>query len=224
MSKHRIIGDIHGHWYEYSILTQNITHKSIQVGDFGRGFNGTYWEERANEYHKSKQHRFIRGNHDSPELCKNSSGWIHDGAVESYGDKTVMYIGGAWSIDSGYRTEGVDWWRDEELSINELNTLYDIYCITRPDIMITHDCPTLAAYSMFIKEGRTISHKTLHLTRTGEALQAMFEAHQPSYWFFGHWHITKEYNMLNTHFHCLGIDDFVDFDFSTLEYTNENRF
>lgn len=216
--KTRLIGDIHGHWHEYELLTKDIEHRSIQVGDFGFGFNGPYWEDRADQHHKSGQHRFIRGNHDNPSICKEQSGWIKDGTVESYGDKTVMFIGGAWSIDWQYRIEGESWWRDEELSTSELNTLYDIYCVTRPDVMITHDCPTLAAYKMFIKDGTALAGKTLHLTRTGEALQAMFEMHQPSHWFFGHWHWPKEYDMLGTHFHCLGIDDYTDFNFETLTY------
>lgn len=216
--KTRLIGDIHGNWYEYDILTKNIEHNSIQVGDFGFGFKGPYWEDRANEYHKSGQHRFIRGNHDSPAICKEQNGWIKDGAVESYGDKTVMFIGGAWSIDQQWRIEGESWWPDEQVSDYVFSTIHDIYSTIRPDVMVTHDCPTLAAYKMFIKDGKALAGKALYLTRTGEALQDMFETHQPSHWFFGHWHMTKEYDMLGTHFHCLGIDDYVDFNFETLTY------
>lgn len=216
MTKTRIIGDIHGNWYSYQLLTQPISHNSIQVGDFGIGFGqGEYWHDQVNEYQKSGQHRFIRGNHDNPEICKNEMiGCIKDGTVEN----KAMFIGGAWSIDHAYRTEGFSWWQDEELSIIQLNNMIDVYSITKPDIMITHDCPTLAAYHMFVKSGKTIGGKSLHLTRTGEALQAMFEIHQPKFHFFGHWHHTASMDIDGTHFQCIGELDFVDFDFENMEY------
>lgn len=219
MSKTRIIGDIHGKWYDYHFITSDIEHRSIQVGDFGIGFNGPYWEDRVNDFHASGQHRFIRGNHDNPAICKTAqTGYIPDGTVEHYGDTTVMMIGGAWSIDWQYRTEGVSWWRDEELTYGELDQLIDVYEKTKPDVMITHDAPTLASYRMFVKSGKTLAGGTLHLTRTGEALQTMFEIHQPKLHFFGHWHHTLEMDIDGTHFHCLNELDFVDFDFENMEY------
>lgn len=219
MTKTRIIGDIHGKWYEYHLITEPIQHNSIQVGDFGIGFNDSYWHDRVNDFHASGQHRFIRGNHDCPKDCReNMVGWIKDGTVETYGDTTVMALGGAWSIDWQYRTEGVSWWRDEELSYHELDTMIGIYSAIKPDIMITHDAPTLASYRMFIKSGKNFGGKTLHLTKTGEALQAMFEIHQPKMHFFGHWHNTIEMDIDGTHFHCLDELDFVDFDFENMEY------
>ena len=207
MTLTRIIGDIHGKWYDYQLITEPIEHRSIQVGDFGIGFNGDYWEDRVNDFHESGQHRFIRGNHDKPSTCKAAmTGCIADGTVE--GD--VMFLGGAWSIDWQWRTDGQDWWRDEELSYRELDDMISVYEAAKPRVMITHDCPTLAAYRMFVKDGNSIGGKTLHLSRTGEALQAMFEIHQPEQWFFGHWHHTRKMTIEGTVFQCLGELDFVD--------------
>lgn len=207
MTLTRLIGDIHGDWHDYQLVAAPIEHKSIQVGDFGIGFSGPYWEDRTNQFHHSGQHRFIRGNHDKPETCKNDmTGYIADGTVEN----DVMYVGGAWSIDYRYRTEGVDWWRDEEASTVELRQFLDTYAMIKPRVMITHDCPTLAAYYMFIREGKSIGGNVQYLTRTAETLQAMFEIHQPEEWYFGHWHATKSRVIDGTKFNCLGICDFVD--------------
>lgn len=207
MTLTRLIGDIHGRWYNYELLTNTIEHRSVQVGDFGIGFNGPYWHDRANDYHATKQHRFIRGNHDNPGMCREEMvGYIPDGTVEN----DVMYLGGAWSIDWQYRTAGIDWWRDEELSYRELDVLISVYEAAKPRVMITHDCPSLAAYYMFIKSGNSIGGKSLHLTRTGEALQTMFELHQPEEWYFGHWHATKSMKIEGTTFQCLGVDDYLD--------------
>lgn len=207
MTLTRLIGDIHGHWHEYNHLTSTIEHCSVQLGDFGIGFNGQYWEDRVVHHHSSGQHRFIRGNHDNPATCKAAMpGYIPDGTVEN----DVMYLGGAWSIDWQYRTEGIDWWRDEELSYRELDELISVYEAAKPRVMITHDCPSLAAYYMFIKSGNSIGGKSLHLTRTGEALQTMFELHQPEFHYFGHWHTTRSMKIEGTTFQCLGIDDYLD--------------
>lgn len=54
----RIIGDIHGKIYDYQIhcLKQGVRHsndicpqRSIQVGDFGIGFNSEYWHDSVAE-------------------------------------------------------------------------------------------------------------------------------------------------------------------------------
>lgn len=214
----RLVGDIHGEFNEYSFYNLGVGRTrhmgdpvppeySIQVGDFGIGFYSPYWHESVRDWmNVYTGHRFIRGNHDDPAMCKTMPGYIADGTVE--GD--VMFIGGAWSIDQSLRTEGKDWWRDEELSIDELNRMFDIYVETKPRVMITHDCPTQVAYEMFISNGLSLLGNTQIKTRTGEALQAMFEEHQPEQWFFGHWHRTRQMNINGTTFQCLGELDYVD--------------
>lgn len=210
----RIIGDIHGKIYDYQIhcLKQGVRHsndicpqRSIQVGDFGIGFDGQYWHEQTNKWMKENpSHRFIRGNHDDPARCKQMNNYIPDGKIED----GVMYIGGAWSIDHALRTEGLNWWCDEELSIIELNNLVYAYSAHKPRVMITHDCPTAIAWEMFVSRDGYRQHKT----RTGEALQAMWEMHKPEMWFFGHWHQTRDLTLFGTKFQCLGELDFIDVD------------
>lgn len=227
MSITRIIGDIHGKFYDYETycLKQVFRHKSdnvpthsVQVGDFGVGFARDYWHEEVNSWMKDNPtHKFIRGNHDSPQKCKEMHGWIADGVING----NVMYIGGAWSIDHAYRTEGVDWWADEELSIEELNKIYDRYVLYKPKFLITHDCPTTVAYEMFIANGNSLTGTYQIKTRTGEALQAMFEAHQPDFHFFGHWHNTRQSTINGTRFVCLGELDYVDVDFESVENTHK---
>lgn len=218
----RIIGDVHGYQNRYisvSVLPPDVS-KSVQVGDMGVGFGqGDYWHKTLEEHMDKNNGFFIRGNHDNPDVVKNMKNFINDGAVHD----NVMYVGGAWSIDQDYRTPGLTWWADEQLSQNQLDTLIDVYSVVKPRVMITHDCPTLAAYYMFVKEGQSLAQKTQYLTRTGEALQRMFEIHQPDFHFFGHWHITKQMDINGTHFHCLGELDYIDFDFENLCYMNENN-
>lgn len=218
MALTRIVGDIHGKFYDYVNFslafgmrhnTDPVPIRSVQVGDFGIGFAGDYWHEQVEEWMKQNpNHRFIRGNHDDPSTCKKMTGYIADGVVEN----DVMFIGGAWSIDHALRTEGVSWWRDEELSIEELNSMYDVYKTTKPRVMITHDCPTQIAWEMFISRGNSLAPGQQFKTRTAEALQAMWEIHKPELWFFGHWHNTRDLTLHDTKFQCIGELDFVDVD------------
>lgn len=212
MTKTRLIGDIHGEWEQYyANCTDAINsgcERTIQVGDFGVGFSGPYWHDRADEFHWDGTHRFIRGNHDSPARCKQMAGWITDGRVEN----DVMFIGGAYSIDWMLRTEGTSWWADEELSMEELYRLIDVYEQVKPRVMITHDAPLDVTKEMFIQSGLAVFGHNAKLinTKTGTALNTMLAIHQPEEWYFGHWHHTMQYRYGRTMFHCLGIHDYVD--------------
>jgi len=204
MQKTRLIGDIHGDLSAYEKIIEG-SDNSIQIGDFGIGFAGDYWHEKVADLHTNPNRRFIRGNHDDPGRCRETAGWIPDGTVQD----DVMFIGGAWSIDAGRRVEGVSWWRDEENSWEDFYRFIDIYAQVKPRVLITHDCPTEISKTMFIDSGLSLGD-TAFKTRTGTALQNMFELHQPEQWYFGHWHHTKTYLENDTKFMCLGIDDFID--------------
>lgn len=216
--KLRIVGDIHGKFNEYSFYNLGVgrtrhmgdpvpPENSVQVGDFGIGFYSPYWHESVRDWmNKYPGHRFIRGNHDDPAMCKTMPGYIADGTIEN----DVMYVGGAWSIDREWRTEGKDWWPDEELSIDELNKIFDLYVKHRPRVMITHDCPTHVSYEMFISKGDGLVNTPHIQTRTAQAFQAMFEEYQPEEWYFGHWHYTRQMKLYGTKFQCLGELDYVD--------------
>src|SRR5215475_1197882 len=104
------IGDVHGKFEPYKRLIKD-RRDTIQVGDMGVGFQGwrngelVYLTNPPYDRMVEGNHRFIRGNHDNPGVCRQQRQWIADGAVE--GD--MMFVGGAFSIDREWRTEGLDW-------------------------------------------------------------------------------------------------------------------
>lgn len=223
MALTRLVGDIHGMYNDYKFYSLGINRtyhmgdtippsRSIQLGDFGVGFNQKeFWHDSINEFHSTGEHRFIRGNHDNPSRCKKMTGWIPDGTVEN----DVMFIGGAWSIDNpnappGWhrRTVGYDWWEDEQCSREQFEQFIDIYSTVRPRVMITHDCPHNIAGEMFWNSGFIKGPR--YNTTTADALQVMFEIHQPDEWYFGHWHKTMSYKSGRTTFQCLGELDYID--------------
>jgi Icc-related predicted phosphoesterase len=112
----------------------------------------------------------------------------------------MFFVCGAYSIDKASRTIGKDWWECEELTYTELNAAYDLYYKTKPDIVFSHECPNeLRSEIVNPVYGGT--------TRTGEALQAMFDFHRPLVWIFGHYHISKTLKYGGTEFHCLDCNE-----------------
>ncbi len=219
MTKTRFIGDVHGLKNDLSLILNDLPEdvtSVIQVGDMGVGFGqGNYWHESLDELLQSKNAKFIRGNHDSPEVCKTMKSWIPDGLIQN----DMMMIGGAWSIDYQWRTMGLDLWEDEELSHTELNQLIDVYDLVRPRIMVTHDCPESVSLELFIKTGNSLAGTTQFKTRTAAALQTMFEIHQPDLWTFGHWHREVDEVINGTRFICLNELSYCDVNVKTLEVT-----
>jgi Icc-related predicted phosphoesterase len=200
----RLIGDVHGKFGAYSTIIKQYP-DTIQIGDMGIGFfNWPHGEAQSNPpYDKmvASNARFIRGNHDNPNVCKKHSQWIADGTIE--GD--VMFVGGAWSIDWEYRTEGYSYWKDEELSHSEFYDVMDKYETNRPRIMVTHDCPEqLLPY--------LVSHHSVFTTRTGQAFANMFERYQPKLWVFGHHHKSFDMEVNGTRFVCLAELETKEFD------------
>lgn len=201
----RFIGDVHGKYEPYKKLIKDVP-TSIQVGDMGVGFrrnsNNRLGEEYGNPPHYAMvkgNHRFIRGNHDNPSSCKNHSQYISDGTVEG----KIMLVGGALSIDKEWRIKDINWWEDEELSQEELDKLLSVYLKTKPEIMVTHDCPEDVAKMIVGYTTGAWVDKLDFPSRTRVAFQHMISGHSPKYWIFGHWHVpfNIEYNLTN--FICL---------------------
>jgi Icc-related predicted phosphoesterase len=198
-----LVGDVHGKFGEYAKIVEDHhnNHDMIfQVGDFGLGFHQGI--DLLIQSYQSQNSRsfFIRGNHDDPAVCRETAGYVDDGHMMLNGK--IMFVGGAWSIDWMMRTEGVNWWSDEECSISKLNDLYDQYVKVKPEIMITHTCPTSVAKRMFVDTGNALGTE-MHNSRTEQCFEEMWRIHQPKHWVFGHWHYddTRVYN--GTMFTCL---------------------
>lgn len=199
--KIRFIGDIHQKLLDYLQVIDGVEN-SVQVGDFGMGFGtkgaADFVDSLIDEIQGN--HRYIRGNHDSPEECKRSSHWIKDGTIEN----DIMYIGGAWSIDQEWRTEGINWWYDEELSYIDLDALVGIYDFIRPKVMVTHTAP------IDIPE-KEMGFRILGTgSRTELALQRMLDIHRPKIWVFGHWHRSFDKVIDGTRFICLNELEYID--------------
>ncbi|GAG53133.1 unnamed protein product, partial [marine sediment metagenome] len=154
-----LIGDIHGDIRRYAKLVRRYP-SSIQVGDFGVGFVGDPHHVRIRKllemYERDglhKQHRFLRGNHDNPDLCRKSKLYI--GEWGFLPEQSLFYASGAFSIDRVWRSPGFDWWADEELSQEQFDLALEEYKRCKPRFVVTHDCPV--SIYQFLCAGGTIN-------------------------------------------------------------------
>ena len=103
------------------------------------------------------------------------------------------------------RVTGVSWWPDEELSYTELDAAIKLYEQVKPKYVLSHEAPAKIAKVLLM--GLTGSYfgakMECTMSRTAEALQAMFEIHQPKEWVFGHYHVDKQLEWDLTLFTCV---------------------
>jgi predicted phosphodiesterase len=185
------IGDVHAKWERLGLKQFEPDATVVQVGDLGMGFRGCTSAAHLPIHH------FIRGNHDNPTLCRADAKYLGDyGFQEKLG---FFFVSGAWSIDHAHRTEGVDWWRDEQLPYHTMSDALELYEQKKPRVMVTHDCPASLPEQLGWKSifGEWTPNST------SAALQAMLEVHRPEVWVFGHHHKHTIKDICGTKFICL---------------------
>jgi predicted phosphodiesterase len=194
----KYIGDIHGRIKDYrKLLTDR---PSIQLGDFGFGFPGM---RRVQNVILPDNAYFIRGNHDDPDVCRNHPNYLGDFGLKEIDGKSIYVVSGAWSIDWMMRTEGISWWRDEELSYAQMNACLEQYEKIKPEIVVSHDGPNQVTHNLV--QGNLFS------TPTGRLLTEMFNIWEPDYWIFGHYHINWNRKIGKTNFFVLNELGTLDF-------------
>jgi predicted phosphodiesterase len=235
MSILRIIGDVHGLLHKYVPLAKAADY-SLCVGDVG--FDYSYLDRTLDPgYHKA-----IGGNHDNYtsakcEKCngdgcdtcqsrgyvfsKMSSHFLKDyGTYNVPGFEPIFYTRGAWSIDHQYRTIGITWWVDEELTRQQCENAIAEYENIKPEFVVTHTCPASIIPYFFTPN---IFGDKIQGSRTEMMLDEMYRRHQPKIWIFGHWHkewqseIPHSYTGKQTKFTCLPELGYVDFPLTTGE-------
>lgn len=193
----RLIGDVHGHYGKYHNLSRK-AQSTLQIGDFG-------FEYTTLSTVDARRHRIIGGNHDNydevnkwPHFLGN---WgVH--TVDGFGD--IFFIRGGLSIDRHLRTEGLSWWKAEELDMAECYAALVEYERVKPNFVVSHTCPTTVI-------PHVTSFSKLMPSRTSQMLEQMFAIHQPDRWIFGHFH--KSWNKVidGTLFTCLNELECLDF-------------
>ena len=199
MAKLRLIGDVHGDHRAINQALQSCHHYdlTIQIGDFGAGFGA----EAYLPFVDSNKFKVLHGNHDDPSVLARYPHNLGRFGILEFAGKKIFYVAGAWSIDQEYRTPGLSWWPNEELSFEESEEclkLYENNC-QDIDLIISHDGPP--NFTQLIKGVFPIE------THTGRLLWEIYKTHSPPQWFFGHWHKSCGGKIGDTNFRCLNINE-----------------
>lgn len=194
-----IVGDVHGKIDQFWSICldyweKNPQGKVIQLGDVG--FHKSY-EKLIKLFRNTYAHKglltIVPGNHDDYARCiesRGSSKWKYTGGIKIHNTTSqddMFFQRGANSIDKHLRTEGIDWFSNEEMSYTQLGKAVDLYIESKPRIMFSHTCPSSVKKQLFSYD---------ESSRTEQALQVMWELHQPEYWFFGHFHTSRNETMV----------------------------
>jgi predicted phosphodiesterase len=206
--KLRLIGDIHGQ-YDNHLELAGAADYSIQIGDYGFRYNWLYKLDVA-------KHRFFGGNHDNYDEITKSPYTLGDFGpvthIPEMKDK-MFFVRGAWSIDYRYRTKGIDWWSEEEMSQERCEEAIEAYADYKPDILLSHEGPFHLLPALCLNPAFAQSmgfSESLIKTRTNMMLDAMFTRHRPKLYVFGHYHKDFDFEMDGTRYVCITADRNMD--------------
>ena len=190
--KFTILGDVHGKYKRmHEIIREKDRHEYIvQIGDLGFEYS-TLDNVDPNKF------KIVAGNHDCYDKIINIPHYLGDYGHTSLNGIDFFFYRGAYSVDRIYRTVGIDWWEQEQLNIEGFMRARELYRDTKPDIVLTHDCPQAIAMQMLKPGDRMFENNTTW------ALQELLNIHQPKMWFFGHWHHSRQIQYGDTKFVCL---------------------
>jgi len=199
MKKIRLCGDWHGNAGAINNAKQTLNRYdlTIQLGDFGAGFDAEYYLD----FIDSDKFKILFGNHDHYFTLSKYPHALKRFGILEFNEKKIFYIGGAQSIDKDLRIPGLNWWSDEELSYKEVNDCLDLYeenC-REIDIIISHECP--------INVGQEVLKSWPRESVTNKMLYEIWKIKEPDQWFFGHYHKSFNKKISNTNFRCLNINE-----------------
>lgn len=200
LKKLTLCGDVHGNIPAYLDLVKNSDY-SIQLGDLGFSYKPIIFNI-SSEFHK-----VVAGNHDNYTIEKGvfidqTSHFLGDFGVHVVPEiGSFFFIRGGQSIDRDQRLVGIDWWHEEELSYKKCVQACNYYQEIKPEIVISHECPTEVI--PYVSKMERYNGRLIGESRTSLLLQNMIEIHRPRHWFFGHYHVSWSMMIGGTQFRCL---------------------
>lgn len=214
MDSFAVIGDSHGYFTSPSpksgkclhTLLPTIPLDTVQIGDYGIFDGQDVRTLRKVKKREGYTDSFFCGNHDNPELCAKQSNWLGRYGILP-NRPSVMFFGGAESCDvkpNGFwagRVEGKDWWKDEQLDHEEMLKALQLYQDTKPDIVLSHDCPKRCYGLLSFTPG--FKYWEWAEGRTPDFLDRLMDIHKPRMWVHGHHHQARSYEVDGCRFRCL---------------------
>lgn len=206
-----VTGDIH---MEFGQLNEIISKKKPDIiiccGDFGYWPKVSWGAPLSNiKLQGAEKLLWCDGNHEDHwslrdrEKDELEPGIIYMPRGSTYtleDGRTIMFMGGAHSIDQHHRQVGVSWFPEEVITQKDLYDLPNV----EVDIFITHTCPAelvVGLLKFYPEKGFEPSNY---------ALSELQKRYEPDLWFFGHWHRYNEGTLFDTKWYALSAPGFGD--------------
>lgn len=185
----------------------------VQLGDFG-GIWYPLLTNKEQEYwlewlvNKKFTTAVVLGNHENYDVIETlpwTTKWGNDvqywgtneedrvyflkrGAIYDIGGRKILAIGGANSIDKAHRTEGVSWWKQEDISYAETESCFNELAEKGYDLdyVLTHTCPSSIIEEFLWMTPYNSGKKHCH---TAEFLDEIYNRIEFKSWHFGHMHM-----------------------------------
>lgn len=216
-----ICGDLHANFWAVNKLISKKSKIStiLQCGDFGyfpKEHGKTYLDnigkiKTFNQYkfkNKNIPIYWCDGNHEdheslekleNNEIMKNVFYQRRGSTITIPDNRTILFMGGADSIDKQYRTAGHDWFPQEIISEKDLHNLPDIDV----DIIISHTCPKEFDVLKGVKTPFSDLKYNKYQDPSRERLSYVLDKYNPSLWYFAHFHLFKTGFYNNCKWTCL---------------------
>ena len=122
--------------------------------------------------------------------------WLRRGNIYTIDGKTILTIGGAYSIDKAWRRPYISWWPEEAITRSDINKAKRNLAThkNKVDYILTHCAPTPIHQTIARQEKFTPhSHGKKPETQNEALLQEINEIAGFKRWYFGHYHIDREF-------------------------------
>lgn len=201
-----VTGDLHN---EFGALNVLINRKRpdliICCGDFGYWPRQKYAKQLSDIKNYNTKILWLDGNHEDHWAIRDRTTdelapgiiYMPRGSTYTLPDgRNILFMGGAESIDKHYRTEGVDWFREEIISESDFRKLPHPF-EKNIDIVMSHTCPLELVPTM------RQFYSTKPAEPSNKALSEILDKFKPDLWYFGHWHKYLKAKIGDTTFYAL---------------------
>lgn len=210
-----ITGDTHREFYKLHDVEKNKDNMLIILGDVGINYYLDERDKKLKEQLNSYNIKLfcIQGNHEErpenistykeidmfggkvfieeeyPNLIFAKNGELYD-----IDNKKVLVIGGAYSVDKNYGIiYGYPWFKDEQLSKEEMNNILNKYKGQHIDIVLSHTCPLKY-------EPTEVFMKCIDQSDVDKSMEKFLDRVEESIdydkWYCGHYHTEKQVDKL----------------------------
>lgn len=210
-----ITGDTHRDFYRLNSIEKNKNNMVIILGDACINYCLNEEDNKFKKYLNDMNIKLfcIQGNHEErPENISNykevdmfgGKVFIEDeypnlifaknGELYTIDEKSVLVIGGAYSVDKDYRLAyGHQWFKDEQLTESEKDTILNKYSGKHVDVILSHTCPLKYEPTEVFMQG-------LDQSKVDKSMEHFLDEIEENIgydkWYCGHYHTEKQVDKL----------------------------